>query len=373
MQKRSLMILSLAALLAAASAWWITGNQQPSSDIQNETALFPDLLKQINQVDRVEIQAANESVTLIKGEQGWTVQEKSGYPANMQNLRKQLIAFSEASILETKTANPENYSQLGVADVAPGSESVLVKLGGMETEVGLLVGNQNYRGQESTYVRRADQAQSYLVSGSLKMDSKASNWLLKDIFNVGAPRVRRALIQHADGSVLEIVKNNQSDPNFSVLSVPEGRELAAPGAGNSVAGALGSLRLEDVEAAADVALDSELVINGIFETFDGLRISTTTWQVADKHYLSLAVAFDPALAPAVESATDSENPDGESGSNPEEIDPTAAANPAQEAAEMQATVTGWVYVIPSYKYDNLSKTVFDLLKPLPVELPASEG
>ena len=408
MNKRSLMILIVAAIVAVTGAIWLAAKQQASTDTQSNVFLTPDLLNSVNEIDRVEVRSAESSVTLLKGESGWTVAEKAGYQANIQNLRKQLIAIAGAKIIEVKTANPDNYSRIGVGDVASGSDNVSIKLGGLAAAVELLVGKQNYQGQASTYVRRAGEAQSYLVSGSLKMDSEPSAWLMKDIFNVGSPRIRRVLLQHADGSTLEIVKSQESDPNFAVLSIPEGRELSSPGAGNSIAGGLGSLRLNDVEAAADVEVDDSLAIKGIFETFDGLRITTVAWKIEDKHYLTLAVAYDPSLVPesadsdeeettaeeaAVEEVTTGETSAEETSAEETSAEETSAEETsaeeaaaeeaaaeeasareaiAAEATEMQATVAGWVYVIPSYKYSNLTKTVYDLLKSLPVEEPDSD-
>ena len=300
------MILAAAAIVAVVSAVWMAADRQAETDNQTEISLVPDLLRSINDIDRVEVRSSDNSVTLLKGDNGWTVNEKAGYRANMQTLRQRLIAIAESRVIEPKTANPDNYSRIGVDDVASGSESVSIKLGGLATAIDLLVGKQNYQGQASTYVRRAGEQQSYLVSGTLKMESEPSAWLLKDIFNIGSPRIRRVSLQHADGSTLEIAKSQQTEPNFAVLSIPEGRELASPSAGNVVAGALGSLRLEDVEPVADVNAEGSQVVEGIFETFDGLRVTTRAWKLEDKHYLVLSAEFDESLVSEPEVATEDE-------------------------------------------------------------------
>ena len=113
-----------------------------------------------------------------------------------------------------------------------------------------------------------------------------------------------------------------------------------------------------------------------FETFDGLRLTTRAWKVEDKHYVVLAVKSDETLAPAPEVTTESETVEAEDAASATEPDtnddPEEVVDHAQEAADMTAITGDWVYVIPSYKYGNMPKTIYDLLKPLPIEDPGNQ-
>ena len=96
----------------------------PRQTVRQETPhaglLLPDLATAVNEVNRLEIiSAGNQPVaTLEKGDQAWTVNELSGYPADWNTVRGVLAGLSEARVVEPKTDNPDFYPRLGVEDVS---------------------------------------------------------------------------------------------------------------------------------------------------------------------------------------------------------------------------------------------------------------
>ena len=398
MSSRLLGILAVVAALVAIAAIWLSGGRQAETSRGDGNMLLPSLQGRLNDVERVQVSQGGDSVTLVRGDTGWSIAERGGYPADVSQLRRGLIAIERSRILEPKTSNPDNYDQLGVADPErDGATSTQVDIQLPDAAASLIVGERASRGQAATYVRRPGEDQSWLAAGDLTLAADPASWLVKDVIDIPAREVRRVTLTHPGGERVELVKSSPDDPNFLLVDLPEGRDLLSPSAGNSVAGALSSLRLEDVMPAAEIEPETEPVL-GRFETFDGVVVETRAWQQGEDRYLALEVSYEP---PAVPEASDAEGTgEGEPTPAPEEstdatVEPpaeavdstaeqvedaavaTAAAtdaddapaaepevDPSEQAQQMQQRVADWVFRIPSYKYANLTKDLESLLKPL---------
>src|SRR5690606_15209121 len=135
-----------------------------SPSVQRMEPLLPGLTENLNDVERVTlVKAGGETVaTLERGESGWTVAERQGYPADTPKLRQALIALGEARIVERKTATAALYDRIGVEDVAADEAAGLaLSLAGGGSWPTLILGDAE--GGSQRYVRRADEAQSYLI------------------------------------------------------------------------------------------------------------------------------------------------------------------------------------------------------------------
>ena len=76
-----------------------------------------------------------------------------------------------------------------------------------------------------TYVRLADESQSWLVTGSFDVETEPSRWLKQDIVNLGSPSITQVSIRQVDGSMLELSKSERTLPNFTLVNLPEGRDM----------------------------------------------------------------------------------------------------------------------------------------------------
>lgn len=406
-----LIALLVITLLVLGGGLYLSGKQQaPSERTSAAGPLVPALVNKHNDVSSIKISGANAATIaeLARRDDRWVVVGKSDYPADFTRIREYLIKLGDAKLRETKTAKAENYGRLGVEDLtAADAKGVGVELGGLEKPVSLIVGISAGGGTPGTFVRRAGEAESYLVSGDLVPDKESSNWLDKNILDVPAANVRKVAITAPDGSVLAAEKADPNAFNYTVIDLPKGAQLSSESAANLLAGVLASLTLEDVVTAEAVPVDAK-PWKAVYTTYDGLVVETTLWDQDDKSYarfvarveepqLDAWVATEATKAEAArvaaQAAADAAKAKPAEPAKPGDP-PTIEANPADAAAalpppfdaakakadkraeldkkaqEINQRTEKWTYVLPSFKAINIKKKLSDLLMAKETPAPA---
>lgn len=372
MTSRKLLILAIVAVVAVLGGIWLAGRQ--TSTPAGETAtLYPDLKKELDAVTAVRIVKAGgtTAVEMKRTEAGWTVSERSSYPADEAKLRKLVTNLADAKLVEEKTSTVENYPTLGVEDISNAAAGGMqVEIDGPKQPVKVIVGKQAQGGQ-SHYVRRAGEPQSWLVNKDIDTSASPDQWLRKNILDVSADRVQSAEVTIASAKPYSAVKKTRADADFTVEGLPKGKELSSPSAADSFASALSGLTLTDVQSAS--GMTDKPSAKAVIKTFDGLVTEATGWKKDDKHYIALKTSFDAAqaerfkvataeaekkdAAPADEKKADATNSEGAPPANE-----AAQPNIEEEANKANAQLTGWVYEIPAYKYDAIFKPLDELIK-----------
>lgn len=327
MNRHKLMVLGGVAVVALAAALWSTNTRKPVHEGTASEALVPGLEGKLNQITTLRVRGPGDQVqaTLVRGEAGWGVQERGGYPADVAKLRAYLLKLVQARRVEEKTANPELYYKLGVEPMsAPEAAGVQLELEGIEPPVRLILGHNVPRGS-GTYVRFADQPQSWEANADLAVERNPANWLQRDLVDIPAGKITKIDVQPAEGPAVHIVRaEGSAGGEFKLDEVPKGREPASEFVADAIAGLLSGLRFDDVLAAADAAPPAK-VQTAVFTGEDGQAITITSWDQDGKTYARLAAAKpDEALA---------------------------------------ARFTDHTFVLPPYKADTLNKPLEGYLKP----------
>jgi hypothetical protein len=410
MKAKTLYALIAAALIALIAAWWVSSSQKPASESAAKPGqLLPGFREQVNDVTTITLTGAeNKVLATLKRGGGWTIAEKSGYPADVTKLREFLLKLADADVLEQKTANPKLYSTLGVTDVKEKEAGgVLVVLEGQKQPVRLVVGNFNGAGGGGTFVRRDGEAQTLLVKGNLSVEKTAAGWEKKDLADIAAARLKQVVLTSPDGKVLKVYKDQPGDANFKVADVPKGREVSSDFVANTLGSMLAGLRADDVFAAKDAAPEDK-VYKAKYLAFDGLSVDATAWVKDAKDYAQFSAALDAAAAEAnvaaeqakakadyetakKDAAAKSAGSPGDGGDKKaadaattpaaaEPAAPLAVSDPAKDKAERLKTLndevaalnrafSGWTFVLPAYKFGNIDKGMDDMLKPLESKKP----
>jgi len=399
MTSRTLAVLAAALVVLALLALY--GQRSEGPPPQNDQLLLPELEAALADVNRVSVVAAGgePAATLERRDDRWAVAEKDGYPADVVKLREALVGLAEARIVEQKTSNPEYYERLGVEPVESedaGGVAVTAHAGDAGFPA-VIVGDAAGGGYQ--YVRRADEATSYLVDRELDVPRSAAEWVDPSIVDIRGTRVARITIEHPDGETVSIFKDDEEQTNFTVENLPEGRELQYAGVANVIGNSLRELRLEDVEAADSVADEDPEPVRTTFRTFDGLIVTVTAFERDDGAWISLEAGVDEGARSTAEveagDRSGERETSGEAGDTFETGDPAGdaaespdegagasastdqasvaaesaaatdredeALDPRAEAVMINERTGGWRYKIPSYQFDQMTRRMDDLL------------
>lgn len=378
MSARSLILIALAALLAALAAIWVSSLRAPESASVSPGPLAPGLSEVMAKVNQVRLVAAGDEtlVTLERGDDGWGLVEKHGYPVDLGKLRSLLSAITSAQRVEGKTTVPARYTQLGVEDVSDSdARGVRVDITAPQRTFSVIIGDNPVRGS-GTYVRIADQAQSWLVDTSIAVERMPANWLVKQIIDVGANRVQAVSITPIEGPAFGLIRSDadaDAGSDFALQGVPRGREVAANYERDALAGLLSGLTFEDVFAASEQVAPEQTRV-ALFSLDDGRRVRVESWQHDARTYARFELSLDEDLAtawlarPVVQASTDADDTGTEPGTETsvtKDVAPPPATREQLEAQveQFQRTRQGWVFQLPAFKASNLNNDLEDYLKP----------
>ena len=366
MTPRRILIVAVLAVVAITSAV-LVANLRTESKQTTDALLYPQLKAQADSVKAIRIYKAGDAraVEILRDGDRWTLTERDGYPIAAVKARNLVRALTTAKVLEEKTADESKYGALSVEDVKKAdAKGVRIELEGPSDAVNLIVGKDG-PGGKSSYVRRAGEAKSWLVSEQLSASPEVRDWLDKDIVNVSADRIQSAAISISGQKPYSASKSSRADADFKVEPLAKGQTLSSDGAANGIATALLSLTLDDVLPKSEIASEKPAA-QATYKTFDGLIVQLEGFKKNDKHYVVIATSFDQALAdqfkiktaeqkPAADAANKGDVAQNESTSKP-------AADVSAEAKSLSDKTVNWAYEIPQYKYDAIFKPLAEMLK-----------
>lgn len=284
MNRKTLFVLAVLAL-ALVAGWYFTSQVGlPRVPVQAERWL-PGV--QVAQVKAIEVQRGDQPlVRLERREQGWVVPAKADYPADQGMVNKLLKALAEARKVEPRTANPELYGRLGLADKGEAEQrAVRLTLEQGEAPLQLLIGKPGQ--QEGQLVRRADEAQSWLVSQRIELPASELDWLDRRVTAIPFAEVRELDLRHAGGERLTLARDKAEEANLQVRDLPKGKRLAFDGAANGFGQFFADLRFADAAPLAQLGFEGKPALEFSLTTFAGKTLKGRFYGKADQHWLLL--------------------------------------------------------------------------------------
>lgn len=384
MKSKSLIAVA-ATLLVAGAAWYVSHLRAPETDV-GTPPLFPDLLSKVNDVRRMEIDSRANHAVLIGDGATWKIENRDGYPARFEDVKRAILSLGELKIIEPKTRLPEMYTHIGVEDVAAEdsrSTQVTLKDASGATIASLIIGKERAGSggpiKAARYVRKAGEEQSYLVEGELTLQADPLSWTDRALLSVPAARIREIVIERPGRDPVRMSRQKAADVDLSLDGVATGYKVRSTATVTSLASALEELRFDDVRAASNVAFPADAVVTTL-KGFDGLIARVRTATVDGKTYSQFAFDFDPAAvtADAGEIVKQPEVPELPlPGTGDKAGGGTEATKPAQSVGEevkaLNERVQNWVFVLPDYKQAMLTKTMDDLVTKVELQKPAGSA
>jgi hypothetical protein len=342
-------LMAVAALsVVAAAAVSFSGGAVPVDPLAGRPVL-PQVAAKPEEIAKVIVKRSAGTATFVRRGDGWTVAEKSGYPADSAKMRKLLLGLAEIAYVEPKTAEPSLYKRLNVEDPsAQKSQSALVEVydsqGGALGSV--IAGRRRIDelggGSDGVYVRLPDESRSWLARGTLDLDSDIVQWLDRRIVDINEKRSKEAVLQQPDGAALTISRDKPED-KFAVKDLPANRKLKSDTGVVEPATVLQAFDLTDVKAASEAGFPKDGLATATYTTFDGLAVKVELAKLGDTDWIRL-------------SAT---------GSGDDKV--------KAEADTLNKRWSPWVYGIAPYKAGALRTKVEDLLEPPPAPQAGVQG
>ena len=328
-------VVTLVAVVAAAVS--VSTNRLPGTDTV-EKPVFEGLEDRINSAASLTVRSAKDSVTVQRADGTWQVAEKSGFPADSEQVRKVLFELSQLTLKEPKTQMPERYTRIEVEDVDSEdakSSFLTVKDDSGASLAELIVGKTKTGLAGATgkgvYLRKPDQQQAWLARGQLDLRTGVNAWLAKGIVDIDAEKVQRVTTTRPDGSVMVFSKTDPSATEFEVGGLPDGK-TAKKDEIKDVGAVLSGLNLTDVAPADEKKLSDDKLIQAEVVTFDGLIVNIDMEETED----GIWARFEASAG----------------GDN---------AEVAKQAKDLNARVKGWVYQIPDFKVRPILKKADELV------------
>ena len=362
---------------------------------------FPALRENPDAVARIALTTPEGTITLVR-ETGdrWSALERYGYPVDRKRVRELVVALADMRLIERKTAQPERYERLQVEPPdAEKAQSRLVRLesAGGEVLAEAIIGKQRYRltGTEpsGTYLRRPDEAQSWLASGGVQIEQEVARWLEAEVVDLDPEAIRRIEIERA-GEAGYVAARDRAEDELRLAGLAEDEALKEDADLGRLSGALSGVRFEDVKPREQLTWPAQQHIARI-ETFDGLgltvrlaKIDEAYWATFDARAVtptpgagSAAAQAKPeataagqqgALAAAAaeqegegdQTAADEQDQGEPAGVEEVSLDGSAEAEPAApvDPDQLNQRLRKWAYRIPEYLFNRLSTARSELVR-----------
>lgn len=189
------MFIAFLVLASVAIVLGVRESTQPQASLvqQKWLTLDTDALQQIR------IEQAEQVIEITQQDERWLLTSYNHYPVDTQKLIKWLNTLTEATIAETKTANPERHQRLGLQ---PGTKITLND--GMQLHA-FILGDASVN-QTGSFVRREGEAQTYLLDSTLTASLNTEDWMQSDVFSMPLEDVTEMSVSFSNGDGFSIAR-----------------------------------------------------------------------------------------------------------------------------------------------------------------------
>ena len=349
MRLRTLTILAVTGAVVLVGGWYFGEHAVPGlPQADSGVLMFPDLAARLQKAKRIEVVHQGTTLVIEKTGDVWGLLDRGGYKVQVPKLRGLLTGLTELRLIEPRTDAPAEYSRIGVEDPSgkdAGSTLLRVLDDGGQPIAALIVGHHRVRTQgnppEEVYVRRPDQAQTWLAEGAVQPDADPVFWLDRAVMNIDHGRIETVTVARGD-AVLAFARRDGK----LLLTTPADHPPLDEYRLGEVSRALELLAFQDVQTDAQPVGAS--IGRSVFATSDSLTVSAV-----------LFAAAEPKPGGATASAG------GDPGAKDVWVRFEAAGedNAKTEAEQLSARLQGWTFQLGSWKERSLAPTLDDLTAP----------
>jgi len=294
-----------------------------------------------------------DKVSLKRLGKGFVVASKDDYPAKTSEVNSLISKCLEIKTTELITEESENHEDLEVTEDKARTVVKFFANADPNTPVlaGVVVGKTEELGQ-GTYVRMlsSDSTVSNRVMAASDVpwiSDGAMSYIEQELISAESDEIEWVTVGSPSGEFTLKKAGDSDDP--VLVDTPAGKQLKTSD-GRSVLTALTSLRFDDVKKKpVDMTFERHYICRLKDSTEYTLRIAKQD----DKTYIFCEAKFTDTTPVTKDSDVESE----------EELKAKEAKLLARDNANtFTITHKGWIYEIPDYKANNLTKELADLLE-----------
>ena len=265
-------------------------------------------------------------------ETGWSIPEKGGYPADIEDLRALGFDLTRLSYEAPKTNNVDWHEALELVAPGDGGDAARITVSGEGDAViaDLLVGKRASAARLAaggldprTYIRLPGDNQTWLAKGEISAGRSAEDWLSLDVLNVARDDIKSVRGVQSDGRTFELSRENAEAEVFTLVEGPEGATLDSDTAPNRLAFALSNANFDDVIPADQ--LDPEAGERYVYTLFDETVLTVRALEAASAEWLIVRAEAGP------------------------------------RAETLNAALAGWGFAAPSYLFDRFQSPLDEML------------
>ena len=368
-RKQFLILLVALAVLGGAglALVWRDISDYRATGARIGAKLLPSL--KIADVAQVRLQDSKQTVTLVRKDKTWVVQERGGYPASFQEISDLLIKLIEMKVTQAEQVGASLWPRVDLADPGKGEGSGTViefSDASGKSLARLVLGKKVLKKDPMNplpaakdgvpagrYVRVAsDKDAVVVVSDPLNSaEAVAGRWLVKDFFK--ADRIKTLAVGPERGAPQWKIARSEEWGQWKFAS---GGGALNPSAAVTAVNKLGQPSFDDVAMDAKVeAADKPTV--AVAETFDNLvyTIRFAKKPKSEDYLLSFTVTGEPPKARVPEKG---EKPE-QTAQRDKDFAETRKRLEARLA--MEHSLEKWTYVVGKGEVEPLLKSHSDMV------------
>lgn len=367
MNRKQFLILVVALLVlggAGSALFWQDIAAYRESGARIGARLLPDL--KVADVAQVRLQDAKHRVTLVKKDSSWTLQERGGYPADVQAIADLLVKLVELKVTQAEQVGASLLPRVELVEPGKGEGAgtlIEFKDNSGKTIAKLILGKKVLKKDPlnplpaakdgvpaGRYVLRPESQETVVVvSDPLNaVEAKPGKWLAKDFFK--AERIKTlSLAGEGDAPKWRITRDVEWGQWKFAAGGGDLDASAAVGAVNSLA----NMAFTDVAVGAK-AEDAEKPVVATAESFDALTYTVTLAKKkgGDDYHLTVGIAGEPPHARTLEKDEKAEKAEQK---ERRDKDFAETRKRLEERVAREKTLARWTYVVGKSAVEPLLK------------------
>ena len=363
---RKQLILLLLALVVIGGAGLVLLKRNQNSWTESEQQIGQKLLKnyQFNDIAAIHIKGDTD-LTLERKDDGWRVQQRGAYPANLTQIRELLIKMGDLKVVQSDPIGAAQLARMHLAEPGKGADAAVLlefKDAQGKTLQSLLLGKKHMReepegrsrmpmGEEGfpdgRYVMLGGDTKTVLtISDALNnVDPKPAEWLDKDFFKVEKPQTVSFVSTNTTNS-WKLSRATESAP-WVLADLKPGEVFDS----NKVSSLSSSLNFPSfVDVAADPAPDKtglDKPLSVTIETFDHFTYTLKIGHKTPENDYDFNVAVTADI-PAARAPGKDEKADDKTKLDKEFQEKTKTE---QDKLKKEMSLAKWTYLVNSWLVD----------------------